>query len=104
MSDRDELAQVIVAAYGEDAETECSCEQDMDVTDAILAAGYRKPRTITTVEELDMLPDNSVIEDGAGDVGVLLAGNVWYPETAPIPVRKVGKSYLPATVLYEPQP
>ena len=31
--------------------------------EAILAAGYRKPRTITTVEELDALPYESVIVD-----------------------------------------
>lgn len=31
--------------------------------DAIVAAGYRKPRTITTVEELDALPEGSVIRD-----------------------------------------
>jgi len=29
--------------------------------DAILAAGYRKPRTITTTEELDALPNGSVV-------------------------------------------
>jgi hypothetical protein len=29
--------------------------------DAILAAGYRKPRTITTAEELDALPVGSIV-------------------------------------------
>jgi len=42
MSERDELAKVIVAAYGEDPEEDCPCTQDLEVADAILAAGYRK--------------------------------------------------------------
>ena len=46
-TEREELAKVIVSAYGENADTDCPCEQDMDLADAILAAGYRKPRTIT---------------------------------------------------------
>lgn len=33
---------------------------------AILAAGYRKPRTITTAEELDALPVGSVVKDDDG--------------------------------------
>lgn len=79
--------------------------------DAILAAGYRKPRTITTVEELDALPVGSV---------VLHSGRAFqhYP-AYPAPfdeyqkwkcgdggfVRstKDGSSILPATVLYEPE-
>ncbi|WP_395705199.1 hypothetical protein [Rhodococcus ruber] len=31
------------------------------LTDAILAAGYRNPHTITTPSELETLPDNSVV-------------------------------------------
>lgn len=53
MSDtqRNDLAKVIVSAYGEDADGLCPCEQDFQVAEAILAAGYRKPRTITAVED-----------------------------------------------------
>jgi hypothetical protein len=32
-----------------------------ELATAILAAGYRKPRTITTIEELDALPDMTVV-------------------------------------------
>lgn len=46
---RDELARLI------------SSRHTMGAVDAILAAGYRKPRTITTVEELDALPVGSVV-------------------------------------------
>jgi hypothetical protein len=45
-TERDELAAVIVEAYGEDA-GECPCEQDLDVATHILAAGYQKPQAIT---------------------------------------------------------
>ena len=36
------------------------------LADAILAAGYRKPRTIDTVEEANALPAESVIQSDAG--------------------------------------
>lgn len=42
-------------------------QQDHELTDVILAAGYRKPRTVTTVEELDALPVGSVVLDGRND-------------------------------------
>ena len=45
-SRRDELAAVIVEAYGEEP-GECPCEQDLDVATHILAAGYQKPPTPT---------------------------------------------------------
>lgn len=45
MSARDELATVIVEAYGEDSGA-CPCEQDLDVAAHILSAGYRKPKVI----------------------------------------------------------
>jgi hypothetical protein len=34
-----------------------------ETVDALIAAGYTKPRIITTVEELDALPVNSVVRD-----------------------------------------
>lgn len=39
---------------------------EQHVADAILAAGYRKPRTITTAAELDALGFEAVILDGCG--------------------------------------
>ena len=60
MTEREELARIIEDTYEIDidspeAGTELAC------ADAILAAGYRKPRTITTVEQLDALPPGSVL-------------------------------------------
>lgn len=55
MSVRYELAEIIRAFDGP------TTMGALDVADAILAAGYAKPRTITSVEELDDLPVQSVI-------------------------------------------
>jgi hypothetical protein len=74
--------------------------------DAILAAGYRKPRTITTVEELDALPVGSILFDVDGDVCQRFRGgwratinerkgDPWLTDTLEVD--------LPATVLHEPQ-
>ena len=78
--------------------------------DAILAAGYRKPRTITTVEELDALPMGAAILDTLRAVWVndgdtvapwasLGEGNL---EGGPIWVSAEDIA-LPATVLYAPE-
>lgn len=76
--------------------------------DAILASGYRKPRTITTVEELNALPVRSVIrgnwlaEKWAEPEGECwhIAGKAlsWFTE------QLASYNGLPATVLYEPTP
>jgi hypothetical protein len=99
MSARDELAAVIVEAYGESPD-ECPCEQDLDVADAILAAGYRKPRTITTVAELDVLGLESVVKAVDGNVWECLVGG-WF-ETASRACHVASDLLLPVTVLYEP--
>ena len=68
--------------------------------DAILAAGYRKPRVITTREEVEALTEGAVVMDSAGDVSQL-RGGVWCGyETSPMAPSRLAK-YLPATVLYE---
>lgn len=54
-SARDELAAVIVTAYGEDP-SECPCTQDFEVAAHILAAGYGKLPVIHDVDwALDVL-------------------------------------------------
>jgi hypothetical protein len=73
MSARDELAAVIVEAYGESPD-ECPCEQDLDVADAILAAGYSKPRTITTAYQLESLPFGSAVQTSDESDTVVLRG------------------------------
>lgn len=75
-------------------------------TNAILAAGYRRHRTITTAEDLDALPVGSVIKDRDRDVCQRFRtgwramihedhNDPWLTDTMEIA--------LPATVLYEPE-
>lgn len=76
MSARDELVQIICegrAAWVTDLAQRKSEEYQAD---AILAAGYSKPRTITTIDELDALPDRSLIETRGGVVFQKYAG--WF--------------------------
>lgn len=67
----------------------------------ILAAGYRKPRTITAVGELDALPDGSAVLDRHGDVSTKHA-HWWHTyETSPMMSQRLAK-YGPLTVIHEP--
>ena len=73
--------------------------------DTVWAKGYRKPRAITTAEELDALPDGSAILDGSGDVAQKLSGWWHFPETSPMGPSKVLKysSTVTVTVIHEPE-
>ena len=62
MSARDELEQVVRKSYVDNCMQLATRDLTELMTDAILAAGYRKPRKITTVEELDALPVGSVVK------------------------------------------
>lgn len=107
-NERDELAGVIhdslyPGAYREDRMT---WPQGIFVeADAILAAGYKKPRTITTAEELDALPVGSVILD---PIGLSLHKNEftgWRASNGAkdITAEMLQREALPATVLYTPE-
>lgn len=105
MSERDELVEIIESYLADNAPAEIT-------TEAIIDAGYRKPRVITTPEELDALPNGSV---------VLHRGRS-FQRFAPYPApfdeyrkwqcsdggfvrsTKDGSSILPATVLHEGTP
>lgn len=112
MSARDELKDLVRHAllasapsdkYGLDAETEALLEA-IPVADAILAAGYRKPRTITTVEELDALPVGSVVihDEGWGFIVAErhVSDRLWYVTGCREYIRP--EALIPATVLFEP--
>jgi hypothetical protein len=83
-------------------------QQDIDLADELLAAGYRKPRTITTAEELDALPIWSVVRDGDGWVWEACS-RTWAGENpkltwdGPEWGDRSEDIALPATVLYEPE-
>lgn len=83
-------------------------QSNPSVADAILAAGYRKSRTITTVEELDALPTSTVVMDGTGE-GVVYRkmhqaqdGVQWYEPGYALNWDSL-EIKLPATVLYTPE-
>lgn len=63
MSAADELAAVVYKARWVDGIKDVNLMTDSALADAILAAGYRKPRTITTAEELDALAEGTQIVD-----------------------------------------
>ena len=77
------------------------------VADAILAAGYVKPRVITTLEELDALPRLSVVQVQVGKTA-----ETWIHEGRHALHFMGGRvahgddraRFLPLTVLWEPTP
>ena len=108
MSARDELALDIFLADNArqpEAEALVDWETALHITagityahgiaDGILAAGYSKPRTITTVEERDALREGSVVRDKDGDVIERLWGGWYFGDNNTVP-------NLPATVIHEP--
>ena len=84
-------------------EVEAAYESEVPVVDYLIAAGYSKPRTITTVEELDDLPVGSVILD---PIGLSLHKNEftgWGASNGAknITAEMLRNEALPATVLHE---
>jgi len=105
MNARDELAEVIYKARWVDAVENAEMATDAKMAETILAAGWVKPRTITTVEELDALPDYSAVML-AGRDGLICQKRYgsWalmgFDERVSLP-QIAGD--LPATVLHEGQ-
>lgn len=95
--ERDELAQLIDRTIDQ----EYSPGDDVmgaDLAPAILAAGYRRPRTITTVEELDALENDSVVMSEA--IAYQKYGHdSWAGDGRFFDTRQIA---LPAEVLHEP--
>jgi hypothetical protein len=110
MSDRDELAEIIqdCGEYipGSHADDYVSPDK---AADAILAAGYRKPRTVTTAEELDALPEDSVVMESEHDTFIIrtMRGVFHrFPDGWYVVAGHGAREYiqLPATVLFTPEP
>lgn len=123
MSARDELAKLLFVTDN-DAAPDPGHEWEMTtrhnpayaeyafaLSDAILAAGYRKARTITTAEEANDLPDRSAIltpgqiifrkwEDYYGD-----GKHAWERELGQVVPAELlsDDGHFPATVLHEPE-
>lgn len=108
MSARDELADLIEDAVDDaiysaaDAPPSLTGIVAHHAADAVLAAGYRKPRTITTAEELDALPEGSVILSSGGDSAQKDGVGYWYLWGGDIGLESAEVA-LPAMVLHEPE-
>ena len=112
-TERDELADLIasvtidtksgdVLRVHPDGETPVF-EGDQRTANALLAAGYRKPRAITTVEELDALPYGTAVAHDEG-WGITVAQRHaedlrWYVTGCLEYIRP--EALIPATVVYE---
>ena len=94
-AERDELTDIISSNRNEYADNTAS---------RILAAGYRKPRTITTVDELDALPDAVLIlteQGGYWESIKRMDRKNWWHEPGSTNVSPSEDLTLPATVLHE---
>lgn len=92
MNARDELADILEATEGLDF---------MVIADLVIKSGYRRPRTITTAEELDALHDRSVVSTSAGTIANLVGDAAYFFGYEVSASRSILS--LPATVLYEPE-
>ena len=107
MSGRDELAAVVYKARWVDGIKDVNLMTDSALADAILAAGYRKPRTITTAEELDALDNGALIRTRVGqcwEAAKLAGGENLWRTLGPAKVLSsevLGRWNLPATVLHD---
>jgi hypothetical protein len=84
-------------------------EHYFSMADAILAAGYRKPRTITTAEELDALLDGAVVMGFDDDMDQLVSrklSGIWEQSGTNDGWQSAGiiQWHGSVTVLYEPEP
>lgn len=102
MSNRDELADILMSdtlfdssLYGRD--------YALGEADAILEAGYRKPRIIEDVGSRDALPDGAVVMSSAGTMACKFDSSrgVMFGMSLPFPWKNLA---LPLTVLWEPLP
>ena len=102
MTTRDQLAQIIYdtlnGQYGD-------FNMPDDAADKIIAAGWRPPaRTIATVEELDALPEGTVIRSADGWAWQRDNHNgFWYTIASEDDSTPGDFAYYPLTVLYEPE-
>jgi hypothetical protein len=96
VSARDELAAIVRQEPGYPASR---------LADTLLAAGYSKPRTITTVDELDALPVGTIILEVDGSASRAAKrhnGRNWWAD-GPDALSASALIPLPATVIYAPE-
>lgn len=102
MSARDELAELTLHLHVALA-PKVLVPEARSVAAVLLAAGYRKPRIITTREELDALPSGSVILGSDGEPNVLHDNGWVLPGGDGGYTSWAVAQNLPASVLHEPE-
>ncbi|WP_341394047.1 hypothetical protein [Arthrobacter sp. G119Y2] len=101
MSARDELARDLKSIEATQTSLEHTLSFHAWTAEALIAKGYRKPRTITTVEELDALPRGSVIRDG--DEELMEKTDIGWCCWVYLEGFLSSELALPATVIHEPE-
>lgn len=103
-TERDDLAQIIHSRICEESLDDCLEWRGKCVKagEEILAAGYRKPRKVSTVEEVNALPKGTIILDSDPDALMKIEGGQWRSLIDPDEPFKSLYLSLPATVLHEP--
>lgn len=100
--------------YGSSHERHCGLEYLDDLTKPLARAGYTRPRTVSTVEELDALPEGTVVLSdayrymmhGGADCGWPVSFQKWPDGDWHRGARSSDThpdNFLPASVLYEPE-
>lgn len=100
-TERDELAQVFAGhqiSFGAFPKR-LMTGHAQEIADKILAAGYRKPQQVTTVEELDALPEGAVVEERGGAKFCQVTAAIWMCFDASTAYTSADIA-LPATVLH----
>ena len=69
------------------------------IADGLIAAGWTKPRTITTAAEMDALPAGSTVVDSEPDVCVK-TGSIWWRSGRDGDSYKSGSFDFPVTLVY----
>lgn len=111
MSARDDLALIVSEALENVTGIyDTTDDEDCKISDVILAAGYLKPRIVTTVDEMGALPVGSVVIDREGmslqKTEFNLSGTGWNASngTRDIEHDELERDCFPAVVIYEPTP
>lgn len=107
-TERDELVNIYIETLNEGHGVVSRTVQGNRAADAILAAGYRKPRMITTTEELDALPVGSAVRSAMGgfyvkDKDMGNPSDTWWSAAGSAAEFLTSRISLPATVLHEPE-
>lgn len=101
-NEREQLADLVLPVLEKCFDSDWNATYSEMVASIVLTAGYSKPRTISTVEELAIVKNGTVVRSDAGTIacrfdaerGVTLGDDRAFPW---------GVLALPVTVLWEPE-